>query len=201
MIKNIQKSVFILISIFTVSTAYAQLDLGKIISSGSKIIEKATSTSNFDVKELVGTWKYVSPAVSMAGDNTLANIGGVAASTAIEDKLANYYNKAGIQNAKLTVNDDLSFSWSLGKVTLTGKIEKEGEKLAFNFSAFNKIKIGKVNCKATKSGSTIELTFDTSKLLALAQQISAISSNSTFKTLSSALSSYKDLYVGMKMKK
>lgn len=182
--------------------AHAQLDLGKIISAGVQTIQNATASSNFPAEDLIGTWAYTSPAVSFKGDNALANVGGAAAATTIENKLAPYYQKAGLQNSQLTVKDDLTFTWKLGAMTLTGKIEKPDDgSLVFNFSAFGKVSIGKIDCIATKSGSTVNLTFDMSKLLTVAQKISSISSSSTFKSVNSLLSNYKDMYLGVKMKK
>lgn len=180
----------------------AQIDLGKLIGAGVSAIQNATATTKFEATDLIGTWSYVSPAISFKGDNALSNIGGAAAATTIESKLAPYYQKLGINNSKLTVNNDLTFNWKLGAATLTGKIEKNASSnLIFNFSAFGKINIGKVECIATKSGSTVNLTFDASKLLSIAQKVASISSNSSFQAVNSILSNYKDMYIGAKMKK
>lgn len=201
-ISKIAFTAFVIASLGCSLNASAQLDLGKLLESGVKTIQNATANNNFEAKDLIGTWKYTSPAVSFKGDNALANIGGAAAATTVEDKLAPYYQKAGLNNSVLTVNNDLTFSWKLGTVSLTGTIEKEsGENLIFNFSAFGKIKIGKLDCIATKSGSTVNLTFDVSKILSIAQKIASLSSNSTFQTLNSLLANYKDMYIGAKMKK
>lgn len=187
---------------FTPFLAEAQIDLGKLISKGVETVQNITASSNFEAKDLVGTWNYSSPAVSFKGDNALANVGGAAASTTIEDKLAPYYQKAGFQNSQLVVKDDLSFTWKIGSFTLTGTIEKPNDgNLVFNFSALGKVSIGKVECYATKSGSTVSLTFDASKILSIAQKISSISSNSTFKSVNSLLSNYKDMYLGAKLKR
>lgn len=181
---------------------FAQLNLGDLLNKGLQTLQNATASTSFTAEELVGTWNYVSPAVSFKGDGALANIGGAAAATPIESKLAPYFQKAGINNSQLVVNEDLSFSWKISSVKLTGTIEKtEGSNLVFNFKAFGKVKIGKIECVATKSGSTVSLTFDSSKILSLAQQVASVASNSTFKTVNSLLSNYKDLYVGIKVKK
>ena len=198
-------SIFILFVLtFTcgINQTFAQVNLKDLLNSGLKTIQNATATTKFEATDLIGTWTYTSPAVSFKGDNALANIGGAAASTTIENKLAPYYQKAGLQNSQLIVKDDLTFTWKLGTMTLTGKIEKSSDSdLIFNFSAFGKISIGKVNCIATKSGNIVNLTFDASKIMSIAQKISSISSNSTFKSVNSILSNYKDMYLGAKMKK
>ena len=184
------------------SFAFSQIDLGKIINSGIQTVQNATASTKFEASDLVGTWTYTSPAVAFKSDNALSNIGGAAAATAVENKLVPYFQKAGLQNSQLIVNKDLTFTWKLGAVTLSGTIEKDAtSNLVFNFSAFNKVKIGKVDCIATKSGSTVNLTFDAGKILAIAQKISSLSNNSTFKTLNSLLDNYKDMYIGAKMKR
>ncbi|MCH5220627.1 MAG: DUF4923 family protein [Muribaculaceae bacterium] len=187
--------------VITSFCASAQLDLGNLLNSGLQTIQNATASTKFDVKDLVGTWIYTSPAVSMKGDNALANIGGAAAATTIENKLSPYYQKLGLQNTKLTVNNDLTFTMNAGAAKLSGTIEKSGDNLVFNFSAFGKITIGKVDCLATKSGSTLNLTFDSSKLLSIIKKVSSLASNTSISSISSLLSNYDGLYLGAKMKK
>lgn len=189
-------------ALFAAGALSSNAQLSDILGKIKSTVENVTATSNFQATDLVGKWSYVSPAVSFKGDNTLANIGGAAGATAVEDKLAPYYQKAGINTTELTIKDDLTFTWKMSKATLTGTIEKsDSSNLVFNFSAFGKVKIGKMDCLATKSGNTLNLTFDVSKLLAIMQKISSISSNSSFKTLNSLLSNYKDMYMGVKLKK
>lgn len=193
---------FALVAPFSASAQFNLGDIGDLINSGVETVKNLTATSNFEAKDLVGTWKYSSPAVSFNGDNVLSNLGGAAASTTIENKLAPYYKKVGFQNSVLTVNNDLTFTWKIAGVTLKGTIEKsKSTDLVFKFDAFNKTSIGSVGCMATKSGSTVSLTFDASKILSIAQKISSVSSNSSFQTINSILSNYKDLYVGVKLKK
>lgn len=200
-IKILKIVAFLTIMAYPVA-ANAQIDLGKLISTGVSTIQNATASSKFEASDLVGTWKYVSPAISFKGDNALANIGGAAAATTIENKLAPYYQKAGFQSSQLTVKSDLTFTWKIGAATLSGTIEKSNNTdLVFNFSAFGKLSIGKINCHATKSGSTVNLTFDSSKVLSIAQKVSSISSSSYFKSANSLLSNYKDMYLGVKLKK
>lgn len=183
-------------------SAKAQINLGNLLNAGVETIKNATATSNFEASDLVGTWNYVSPAVSFKGDDALANIGGAAAATALENKLEPYYQKLGIQNSQLTVNEDLTFTWKVGAVTLNGNIEKSADSdLVFHFSALGKVSLGSVSCMATKSGSTINLTFDASKLLDIAQKISSLSSNSSLQSISNLLSNYQDLYLGAKLNK
>lgn len=180
----------------------AKIKLGDVLGKAGETIQNLTASDKFEAQDLIGTWKYSSPAVSFKGDNALSNIGGAAASTTIENKLTPYYKKAGLDKFTMTVEQDLTFKMSVSKITLQGKIEKEKNgNLIFNFEAYGNIKIGKISCIATKSGSTLSITFDASKLLKLAETITSISNNSSFQNINSLLKNYDGLYLGAKMKK
>ena len=61
-----------------------------------------------------------------------------------------------------------------GTVILKGKVEKDEENnLIFSFSAFGKISLGKLKAHATKSGSTLNLTFDATKLVQILTKVSS----------------------------
>lgn len=164
------------------------------------LISSFTATSNFELKDLQGVWAYESPAVTFQSDNALQKVGGVAAASTIESKLAPYYQKAGITALVLTVNSDLTFSMKLAKGTLTGTITKnDSGNLEFNFSAFGKFNLGKLSAYATKSGNTLNLTFDVSKLVAVLKKVSSVAGNASLSTITSLLSSYDGIYAGFKL--
>lgn len=170
----------------------------------SGIVSNLTSSSNFQISDIVGTWEYQSPAVSFKSDNALNKIGGVAASTALEDKLVQYYNTAGLNTLVLTVNEDETFSMKVKAITLSGTITKDddGGNLTFHFSAFGKVNIGSVSAMAEKSAlNTLTITFDASRVISIIEKVAAITKNSTIQTLSSLLGSYDGLYAGARMKK
>jgi hypothetical protein len=172
-----------------------------ILNQISSAVSNYTASSNFDVNDLVGTWKYSSPAVAFKSESALSNIGGAAAATTVENKLKTYYNKLGANNVVLTVNSDLSFTMKMKFGSLTGTISKESDQLYFNFAAFGKYSIGKVGSIATKSGSTLNLTFDASKLISILKKVSSIANNSSLTAATTLLSTYDGIYVGFKLKK
>lgn len=194
-------SAFVLaVTLIGTPVSMAQFNFGSLLDKVKSTAQNLTSTSSFQATDLVGNWKYVSPAVSMKGDNILANIGSAAGASTIEDKLSPYYQKIGLQKSTLDVAEDMTFTFTLGAVKLTGTIEKAKDTdLTFHFKAFGKVSIGSVSCMATKSGNTVNLTFDAQKLLSLLQTISSKTSNSSIKSINAILSNYKDLYLGMKM--
>jgi hypothetical protein len=186
----------------TTTTTTSSSSSSDILSKLGNLVSNATASSNFEVSDLVGTWSYVSPAVSFQSDNVLQSLSGAAASTAIEDKLATYYKTAGLNNITLTVASDQSFTMKLRFGTLKGTISKDSNnQLVFNFMAFGAYSIGSISAEATKSGSTLNLTFDAKKVIEVAQTVSAVTNNSTLTSAISLLSSYDGIYIGFKLKK
>ncbi len=165
------------------------------------LISSFVASSDFDIKDLAGTWLYQSPAVSFASDNALQKVGGAAAASTIEEKIAPYYDKAGIGSLKFTVDADSTFSMNLRRITLKGNITKDDhDNLIFNFKAMGKVKLGKLTAHATKSGDTLSLTFDISKLVSLLQTVTAVTNMSSLNTVSKLLSSYDGIYAGFRLK-
>lgn len=164
------------------------------------VINNLTATSEFELTDLQGTWNYQSPAVTFQSDNALQKVGGVAAAATIEEKIKPYYEKAGITSLVLIVEQDLTFTMKLKRGTLKGTITKDEKgNLEFNFSAFGKIKLGKISAFATKAGDTLNLTFDVSKLVSIMKTVASTANISSLNTITSLLSSYDGIYAGFKM--
>lgn len=176
---------------------------GGILGAIGGLISNVTANNKFSVDDIVGTWNYTSPAVSFESDNALMKIGGAGAATAVEDKLSPYYKQLGFNKTVLTVEADHSFTMKLGLLSLKGTIEKDetDNGLVFNFSAFGKISLGKVKAHATKSGSTLNLTFDATRLIEILTKISSKLNINTLKTVTSLLDNYDGIYMGFKLKK
>lgn len=165
------------------------------------VISNLTASSSFEIADLRGTWVYDSPAVTFKSDNALQKVGGAAAASTIENKLAPYYKTAGITSLKLTVDENDNFTMALSKGSLKGTVSKDEQgNLEFNFNAFGKIKLGKVSAYATKSGNTLNLTFDVSKLVSIVKTVSSVAGIASLNTMSSLLSSYDGIYAGFKLK-
>lgn len=202
------------LSLFIATQVNAQFNLGSIIgkvtgeSSDSTtsvvgaILGNVVATDKVELSQLVGTWNYSGPAVGFQSDDVLKSIGGSAASATIENKLKDYYKKAGLTNLVLTIDSEAGFSMKTKYATLKGTIEKGTDGIfVFNFSAFGKVKIGKLNAYTTLSGNTLSLTFDVQKLIELAKKLSEISKNSTAQSAISLLESYDGVTAGFKLKK
>lgn len=210
---RLTKYIIAMTFMFGTLTTHASGDLNDILnavkSSGNgsnalgaigNVISNLTASSEFELTDLQGTWTYQSPAVTFQSDNALQKVGGVAAASAIEEKIKPYYEKAGITSLELTVKEDLTFTMKLKRGTLQGTVTKDdGGNLEFNFSAFGKIKLGKISAFATKSGNTLNLTFDVSKLISIMKTVSSVANISSLNTITTLLSSYEGIYAGFKM--
>lgn len=171
-----------------------------ILGAIGDFVNNITANDRFSVDDIVGTWKYTSPSVSFKSENALQNIGGAAAATAVEDKLAPYYKRLGFTNTTLTVDEEHNFVMKLGLLQLQGTIEKDEENhLVFNFSAFRSLKLGSVQANATKSGNKLNLTFEATKLIQILNKLSGVLNSTALKTLTAMLNSYDDIYIGFKM--
>lgn len=165
-----------------------------------EFINNTIANNNFTIDDLTGTWNYKSPAVSFQSGNVLQGIGGAAAATALENQLEPHYRRLGFTRTSLEVDAEHNFILKLGLVQLRGKIEKdENDRLVFNFNAFNRISLGKLSANATKSGNTLNLTFDATRLINILTKVAGALNNNTLNALSSLLNSYEGVYIGFKL--
>lgn len=166
------------------------------------IVQNLISTDNIEIKDIAGTWEYSAPAVSFKSDNLLKKAGGAAAATSLEGKLSTYYKYANIQSMKLEIKEDSTFTMSLKRTSLKGDITKDEEgNFFFNYKVAGRINIGTIQTYLTKSGNTLDVTYDVSKLIKLIEKVGTYTGNSTVKGISSLLNEYDGVTAGFKMKK
>lgn len=162
-------------------------------------IGNAVATDKFDINDLVGTWSYQSPAVSFQSDDALKKMGGAAAATVAEEKIAPYYQRLGLNRTTLTVDKDLKFVMKSGLTTTRGDILKnEDGTLTFNFTVLGK-SLGKVHAHATKVGKTLNLTFDASKLIKVLTAVANKTQSTSLTSLSKIMGAYDGIYMGYKL--
>lgn len=172
-----------------------------ILGALGSFIGNMTANKNFTVDDIAGQWSYSSPAVSFKSENALKNVGGAAAATAVENKLAPYYKTLGFTRTTLTIAKDHTFSMKMGIIPLKGTVEKtEDGRLEFAFTGITGRSIGKVDAVATKSGSTLNLTFDATKFIKVLTSVAGKLNISTLNTLAALLNGYDGIYMGFSMK-
>lgn len=172
-----------------------------ILGALGSFIGNMTANKNFTVDDIAGQWSYSSPAVSFKSENALKNVGGAAAATAVENKLAPYYKTLGFTRTTLTIAKDHTFSMKMGIIPLKGTVEKtEDGRLEFAFTGITGRSVGKVDAVATKSGSSLNLTFDATKFIKVLTSVAGKLNISTLNTLASLLNGYDGIYMGFRLK-
>lgn len=168
----------------------------------SNLVDGVLSRSDLELKDIAGTWTSTGSAVSFKSDNLLKKAGGVAAAAAVDSKINPYFKQYGLNGSVFTVNDDGTFSLKIGKLPLSGTIEKSGKgEFLLKFQASKLITLGKMTVYITKSSSSIDLMMDGTRLKQLMSVAASLSGNTMVKAASSILESYDGLLVGFKMKK
>lgn len=174
---------------------------GSTALSGLKgAVEGMIAKSDLTAADLVGDYKYSAPAVSLQSDNALQKLGGSAATGVIVDKLAPYYQKAGLTSMTATFREDGTCEFKVKKASVTGTYERnESGDFTFNFKAVKKIPLGKMNAHVEKIGKKLTLTFDASKLIKLVNAVASVSGQSSLQAAAKMLNSYDGLYAGFEL--
>ena len=212
--KNIIKLAIVAVAAFTMPSAM-NAQLNEILGKAKEAIAGSSSTAGTvtDViggllgsgklteKSLAGTWVYTQPCVAFESESVLSNIGGSVASSKVEEKLKKGLEKAGIKSGKvtLTFNTDKTFAMTVGKKSLSGTYEIDGSNVTLNFKSPAK----SINTNAKISLGTLQLAMNADKMLDIVNTIATKASaySSQMGTVSSMLSQYKGMYLGMKFNK
>lgn len=157
-------------------------------------------TGNAQKIDMTGTWTYAGSAIEFESDNLLMKAGGTAAATMAENKLNEQLNKVGIRDGQMsfTFNADSTFTSTVGKKKLSGTYSYNPSTKEVDLKYLRLLNLrAKVNCT---SGS-MDLLFNSDKLLKLMAVIGSKSSNSALKTVSSLAESYDGMMLGFGLKK
>ena len=174
--------------------------LSNIIGALGGVVENLISTDNIEISSLAGTWQYSAPAVAFKSDDLLKKAGGAAVASQVEAKLENYYKYLRLQSMQLSINQDGTFTMTFNKIALSGNITKDEENnVFFNFSVGGQINIGSIKTYVTKSGNTLNVMFDISKLVVILQKVGSYIGNNTISSITSLLSTYDGITAGFRL--
>lgn len=177
---------------FTSAEAQSLKDiLGGIAST---VAGKASLTT----ESVVGTWKYVQPAVKLESDNLLAELGGKVAASKVEEQLKTQVDKYGLSKigCSFTFNEDKTFSYSIGKLTRQGTYTVDTSKKKIVM----KPRIGKSQTASYElSGDKLSVYMQADGMMKLLQSASSIASKATSSSALSLLSSLSKQYDGMEL--
>lgn len=173
-------------------------DIGSAITG---LVSGLLSSDNVNPETLVGHWVYNSPAVVFKSENYLQQAGGAAIAGVLEAKLAPYYKKTGINKLQMDINANREFVMKIGKLKLTGTIEKVNNDIYFVFTTLGNVPLCEVKTYINQAPGSLSIMFDVSRLKEVMTALSSASRSSTIQTVSSLLNSYDGICVGFKLHK
>lgn len=153
-------------------------------------------------EQLVGTWTYNGAACKFESENLLKQAGGDLITSSVEGKIDDAFSKIGIKkgSSSITFASDGTCNLALGSRAISGTYEFEQS--TGKLTVTGTIGLVKTEGYVVKnSDSSISLLFDADKLLDMVNMISAQTSNTSIKTISSLLGSYDGIKVGMNLTK
>lgn len=196
-----KKSVFwqLLVAALLMTTQSQAQSLKDIFNKEN--VEKVVSAVTGKTKvEMAGTWNYTGSAIEFESDNLLKKAGGSVAAVAAEKKLDEQLSKIGIKPGQMafTFNADSTFNAKVGAKSLKGSYSYDASTHKVNLK-FAKI-IG-MNAKVNSTSSTMELLFESDKLLKLIVFLSSKSSSATIKAISTLADGYDGMMLGFSLQK
>ena len=164
----------------------------------SKVVNAATGQAQ--AIDMTGTWSYEGSAVEFESENLLMQAGGVAAASVAENKLNEQLTKVGIKAGQMsfTFNADSTFTSKVGKRTMNGTYSYNA---ATKHVSVKYLKLINLNAKVNCTTESMELLFNSDKLLKLLAFIGSKSNSTALKTVSSLAESYDGMMVGFELKK
>lgn len=190
------------------SSAQAQFSLDNLLNSSTvnKVVGAITNKdATLTVADLAGTWRYSAPACKFESEDLLKSAGGEMVASTLENKLATYYQKAGITSSRVSFSfADTTMVMNYGSAKLNGYIVKDepSGKFVVTFALVGgRIPVMVMDATITKTGNTMEILFDVEKLINVLTTIASKTQNSTLQTISSLLSGYDGVLMGFELTK
>ncbi len=164
----------------------------------SKVVNTVTG-ANKDV-QLEGTWIYQGSAVEFESENLLMKAGGKAAAIAAETKLNEQLKKFGITTGSMTFtfNNDSTFTTTVAGKSLPGTYTYNAESKVLSLKY---LKLMNMDAEVSYNVSSMDMLFNSDKLLKLIVFLSSKTSNSALKSISTLASKYDGMMLGFELKK
>lgn len=169
--------------------------LGSLL--GNLLGASATLSDN----TIVGTWTYTGSDVVFESENFLAQMGGEMASGALKTQINNGLQKVGIMPGacSFTFKADHTYTATIAGKSISGQWALDPANKQIQLTLL--MGLGQVAPKIAYNGGTLSLLMESSKLLALAQGVGAMTNNKTVQSVSGLLGNYKGMYIGLQMQR
>lgn len=183
--------------------------LGNVLSSStgsstaSSVIQGLSTIFNKNnvatKDQIVGTWTYVEPAIVFSSDNILSNLGGKAASAAIEKKLQKKLETYGFKKGTVTMtfDSDGNFTQKFKNKTLKGTYTIKDKNVQLKYAGSFKQIVGTTQIV----DNSLLIVMDASKLLTYVNVLGTVSGSASLKTATSLLSNMKGMECGLRLQK
>ena len=187
-----------------------------LLSGLGNIVSGLLGTDKVSENSLMGTWSYKQPAIVFESENVLANVGGMAAGKAAEQKLQTYLNKIGFTEGKVKMtfnedgtgkvtyaNKDIPFQWSVSDSDLTIQLGSSTLSALTSSSKLSKYTSFKINCKL--GFTDMQLSFKADKMAEFISKVvtavGSVSNNTTLSSVASLVNKVDGMYLGLTFKK
>ena len=183
-----KKSVFSLAFIATLLlvSANSQAQSLKDLFNKENVEKVVSAVTGKNTVDMTGTWSYTGAAIEFESDNLLMKAGGAVAATTAEAKLNEQLSKVGIKPGQMrtkTLNGTYMYNATEKHVTMKF------------------VRLINMNAKVNCTSGSMDLLFESDKLLKLITFLSSKSSNATLKTISSLANSYDGMMLGFSLEK
>ena len=199
-----KRIIIIAIAAITLTTTNVQAQnwLNALKGVATSAIDKVTG-GKLTANALYGTWSYNQPGIKLSSStNALSDLTATAATSALQTKMATYYEKVGIKAGacSFTFNEDGTFSSTFGQKTATGTFtfNAETNQLALKYDS-SLLALGAINAYAYINGANLQLLFPMDKLLTLLTSLGSASSQ--LSTITTMLKSYDSVKIGFEFSK
>lgn len=163
--------------------------LGGLLSSVIGAITGANQVT------IVGEWQYTGSAFDFESDNALASVGSGAVESQVASKADSYLAKVGIKPGAchISFQEDGACVFTAGTHVLNGTYQYDAQTASLNL-AFG---MAKVKASVELKSNNLHIVFPADSLLNILKTASGLSGDATIKLISTVLSAYNGLNVGM----
>ena len=156
-------------------------------------------TNTVSQANIQGTWNYVGPDCVFESENFLAKAGGEVVAQKVESQISGALSKIGVTAGKcsFTFNADNTYTANIGGRAISGQytLDTTNSTMTMTYLAG----LGKLTPKVSLNAGKLSLLFESDKLLSLANTLTSLKGGNN--ALSSIVSSYQGMYIGLQMTK
>ena len=179
----------------------APQNYGGLGSGLEKLLGSLLGNTTLSQKDIIGTWRYSSADCVFESENFLMKAGGEVAAAKVEEKINATLTKLGLTGEQITFtfNADNTYTASIKGRVIQGTYALDVANKKLTLTYLNGL--GTITPQIAKTGNKMSLLYDADKLLKFLTTISAVSNNSTLKSLSTLLESYDGMLIGWELQK